>query len=170
LENKIKGTAEMIYLGQIVNIRCLDTGKYILEFWTCPENETEFLAKIASGRLDTESLKQWLHSMSIEAEDNKFSMILISEEFERCMEVYSEYEFCDNLNPRLQRQWYTAWFADQLIDNLINTGLLSIWNFGKPILLDDQTNTNQMEQLNVKLNENEDKDPKDIPQTGVKDD
>lgn len=35
-------------------------------------------------------------------------------ELEECFDIYSKYEYSDNLNPRLRRQWKTA----NIVDNL----------------------------------------------------
>lgn len=145
----------MNYLGQITNIQLLDTGKYSVGFCVCPENETDFLLKLVSGKPDTETPKPWCHSMTIECDNDNFSMSPVDDEFVICMEVYDEHEFCDNLNPRLRRQWHTAYFADQLNHLLMKAGLLSMWTMVKK-MSDGSTSSNTfMERIGGDVNKPE---------------
>jgi hypothetical protein len=46
-------------------------------------------------------------------------------ELHEVMDVFHQYEYSNNLNPTLRRQWKTGLLIDELVYRLINSGILN---------------------------------------------
>ncbi|HWO42165.1 MAG TPA: hypothetical protein VNO43_10215 [Candidatus Eisenbacteria bacterium] len=46
---------------------------------------------------------------------------------QNAFDVYHRYEYDDNLNPALRRQWKTAFLADQIVSALFESSALNTW-------------------------------------------
>ena len=111
------------YLGLLRGVTLTDVGelKYKVVFSLIPGSEIAMSEEYEEGRRKNEPvLHEEFYTFYIQ--DNSMHPF---GELEDCMDLYSKYEYCDNLNPKLRKQWKVGNIADNLAYNLIQSGILT---------------------------------------------
>lgn len=122
------------YLAQLTSLTKPEPFLYRVEFMVCLATELEDVLKSQMGDVIQGVTHENFYSFTIRPTEDGFS-VDPEDSLNDCFQVYHQYEYVDNLEPRLRRLWKSAYLTNQMVQTLVNA---HVFDFVSSVPHDEQ--------------------------------